>query len=203
MGGPVDRKALSVELYEVTGEAVPESDPIVTGALFFSYKIGEAGRLAEESVRAAALVAAADIREAGRLAAEEIREATCQSALSSAEAVISAEQATRSASLAIEKLVADRTQLFRSVDSHMAKCVKLASQGQSNATGFRTVPVWYALSGAVAIGIALAAALAIGFERGSAQADDAAVGRSFVRVVPTMDAKLKQQLMEHLRKPSQ
>jgi hypothetical protein len=28
-----DRKALAVELFEITGEAVPETDPIVTGAL--------------------------------------------------------------------------------------------------------------------------------------------------------------------------
>lgn len=81
-----DRKALAVELFKVTGEAVPENDPIVTGALFFSYKLGESGRLAGEAIRDAAALASNEIREAGRLAALEVREATRESAVSSVKA---------------------------------------------------------------------------------------------------------------------
>jgi hypothetical protein len=111
--------------------------------------------------------------------------------------------ASQVATAANNSLVADRAKLIKDIEAHVARCVKLASKGQSGGQDFRRIPLWHAVAGAVVGAIALSAGLMIGFERGSAQADDAAVGRSFVRVVPTMDAKLKQQLMEHLRKPSQ
>lgn len=202
MSGSGDRKALAVELFEVTGEAVPESDPIVTGAIFFAYKLGEAGRVAEDSIRSAAVQLASEIREAGRLANEDIRQAGEAFSLSSANAVASAEKAAQTAAAAIEKLAAERSQLFKAVDAHLSKSLKVASKGQSGVAGFRSVPVWYALGGAVAIGLALAVAFAIGLVRGSAQAEEAAVGRSFARVLPTMEPKLKQQLMEHVRNSS-
>jgi len=46
----------------------------------------------------------------------------------------------------------------------------------------------------------MSAALIFGLERGSAQAQEAAVGRAFARVVPALDPKLREQLMQHLRK---
>jgi hypothetical protein len=200
MGCTVDRIALAVELFEVTGEAVPENDPIVTGALFFSYKLGESGRLAEEGIREAALLASKEIADAGMRAALDICEAGRKSGVDSSRAIIAAEAASRAAAAAFEKMSADRTQLLKAVEMQMMKCAKLAGKQQSSTQDFRYVPVWYAMAAAVVGAVALSAALLIGIERNSAQANEAAVGRSFIRVLPALDSKLREQLMEHLRK---
>ena len=202
MGAPSDRKALAVELFDVTGEAVPENDPIVTGALFFSYKLGKAGRFAEKEVREAARAASLEIREAGRLAAQDIRDAGRSYAADSAEAVSKAEASSRAAAGVIDRLSSDRSQILKTVETHIAKCVKLASNRQSGPDGLRYVPAWYAVVAAVAGAVALAAAWQLGIEQGSVRAEEAAIGRSFARAVPTMDPKLRAQLMEHLRKNS-
>ena len=200
MGGPGDRKALAVELFEVTGEAVPETDPIVTGALFFSHKLGEAGRLATEEIREAARVGASELREAGRVAAQELGEAGRKAALDAGAAALKAEACALSSANVIERMVAERSQFLKALESQMFKCVKIAANGQSSHQGIRYVPAWYALVGAVLGAFALAAAWAVGVEHGATRAEEAAVGRSFARVVPTLDPKLKAQLMEHLRK---
>ena len=48
--------------------------------------------------------------------------------------------------------------------------------------------------------VALAATWKMGIEHGTARAEEAAVGRAFSRVVPSLDPKLRDHLMEHLRK---
>lgn len=200
MASEEDRKALVVELFNVTGEAVPENDPIVTGALFFSYKLGESGRLAEEAIRNAASHAMQEIREAGRLAAQDIRDAGRQAAQDSAGALQAADAATRSATAAIAKMSADRLQLMKAVEAQMVKCLKQAGNGQSRVQDCRYVPIRYAVVGALISAVILAAVFTVGVLRGVNLAEDAAVGRSFARIVPIMEPKLKEQLMEHLRR---
>lgn len=200
MSSQEDRKALVVELFNVTGEAVPENDPIVTGALFFSYKLGESGRLAEEAIRNAASHAMEGIREAGRLAAQDIREAGRQAAQDSAGALQAADAATRSATAAIDKMSADRLQLMKAVEAQMVKCLKQAGKEQSGVQAFHHIPTRYAVLGSIIGAVVLAAALTVGIQRGSDVAAEAAVGRSFARAVSTMDTKLREQVLEHLRK---
>ena len=108
--------------------------------------------------------------------------------------------ASQLAMTANNALTADRAKLMKDIQTHMTRCVKIASAGQSSNQGIRYVPAWYALVGAVLGAFALAAAWAVGVEHGATRAEEAAVGRSFARVVPTLDPKLKAQLMEHLRK---
>lgn len=107
------------------------------------------------------------------------------------------------ATAANSSLVADRAKLMKDIEAHVARCVTLASKGQSGVQDCRRIPIWHAVAAAVVGAVALSAGLMFGMERGSTMAHEAALGRSFARVVPTMDAKLRQQLMEHLRKPSQ
>lgn len=200
MGGPEDRKALAVELFTVTGEAVPENDPIVTGALFFSYKLGESGRLAEEALREAASLAMKEIREAGRLAAQDIREAARQIAFDNGEAVIASETAMRSAAGALEKMSVDRSQLMKAVEAQIVKGMKQANKGATVAQGLSHIPVRYAVLSALASAVVLTAAVMVGIERGSAQAEEAAIGRAFSRVVPELDPKVREHIMVHLQK---
>ena len=99
-----------------------------------------------------------------------------------------------------DALTKDRAKLIKDVQSHMTRCLKVASTGLSSHHGIRYVPIWYALVGSVAGAVALAAVWSVGVEHGATRAEEAAIGRSFTRVVPTMDPKLKAQLMEHVRK---
>lgn len=69
----LDRRSLAAELLEVTGEAVPEHDPIITGALFFSHSLAKAGRIAAGEIEEAANRGSAQIRDAGLAAAKEMR----------------------------------------------------------------------------------------------------------------------------------
>jgi hypothetical protein len=108
--------------------------------------------------------------------------------------------ASNLASSANSLLVADRSKLLKDIEAHVARCVKQANEGQSSLQDFRYIPIRFAIGGAFVAAVAMAIALMIGFERGSAQAGEAAVGRSFSRVVPELDPKVRDHLMEHLRK---
>lgn len=108
--------------------------------------------------------------------------------------------ASQAATAANRSLSADRAKLMKDIESHVARCVKLAGNGQSGVQDFGRIPIWYAVVGALAGAVALSAALMVGVERNSAMAEDAAVGRAFARALPTMDPKLKQRLLEHVRK---
>lgn len=91
-----------------------------------------------------------------------------------------------------------KTKLMRDIELRIVRCIKTASAGGGrNAHPY--VPAWYALVGAVAGAVLIAGAWIAGIERGSVQADEAAVGRSFARVVSKMDPKLRAELMEQLR----
>lgn len=93
---------------------------------------------------------------------------------------------------------AERAKLMRDIETHIVRCVKTASAaGGRKAHPY--VPAWYALAGAIAGALLLWAAWMIGIDRGSARADEAAVGRAFARGVSTMDPKLKALLMDHLQ----
>jgi len=195
-----ERKALAVEFFTMTGEAVSESDPIVTGALFFSHKLGQAGLAAERQVREAGVLAAQEIREAGRLAAQEIVDAAKASAPRTGATVASFDASSRALATVVERMAADRSLIIKAIESQTQKFTKFASTGQSSPESLRYVPVWYAVVGSFVVGIALAAGWVLAVERGSTRAEEAAVGRSFARVVPALDPKVREQLMQHLRK---
>ena len=200
MGCPEDRKALAVELFIVTGDAVPENDPIVTGALFFSYKLGESGRLAEAAIREAASLAVTEIREAGRQAAKDIREAGRQIVLDNGEATTASEKVMRSTAGALEKMSADRSQLLKAVEAQIVKGMKQVNKGAAVSQDVSHIPVRYAIFSALAAAVVLTAAVTVGIERGSAQAEEAAIGRAFSRIVPELDPKVREHIMVHLEK---
>lgn len=97
-------------------------------------------------------------------------------------------------------LLAERTKLFKDIEAHVALCVKQAAKAQSKGVDFRYVPIWHAVVGALAVGLLMAAAVVFGLERGSTHADEAAIGRSFSRIVPELEPKVRENIMEHLRK---
>jgi hypothetical protein len=199
MVDPAVRKAITLELFAATGESIPEDDPIVTGAILFSHKLNEVARLSSEGMHAAGQRATDAVNEAAQKASLVLHEASQRCAAESAAASVRADAAARAAALQIERLTADRAQLLKAIEAHVLKSVKLASKNQPGQDGLRHVPVKHAVVGAVVGAVALAAAWMVGVEHGSALAEEAAVGRSFVRVVPKLDPKLKSQLMEYLR----
>jgi len=145
----------------------------------------------EDPLVTAALYYSYELSNASKGVASEIQGATAELRASM--------QLLQGANAAV---IAERKKLMQDIEAHVTKCVKLVSKGQSNVQDFSRIPVWYAVAGAVAGALALSTALLVGVERNSALAEDAAVGRAFARALPTMDPKLKQQLMEHLHKPA-
>ncbi|MFC5550196.1 hypothetical protein [Massilia aerilata] len=201
MSDPAARKAIVLELFAATGESIPENDPIVTGAIIFSHKLNEVAKLSAEEMRAAGRLAAAALHEAAKEASLVLDKASERRAVESAATTAKAEAAVRAAAGQIERMAADRAQLLKLVEAS-AKSAKATANGQPGPLSLRYVPAWFAVIGALVGAVALASAWVIGVERGTAQAEDAAVGRSFARAVLTMDPKLRQELMEHLSKNS-
>lgn len=181
MGHTDERRAVVNAVFAATGKKVDEDDPIIVAALFQAFTMREVVREASAQIAEAGLAVKRAADDAHR-------------------AVVASEAASRSAAVVLERMSAERTQLVKAVEAQMVKCLKQASKGQSSAKGMRDIPFWYAVGGALAGAVVLAVAFTVGIQHGSSLAEEAAVGRSFSRIVPTMDPKLKQQLMEHLRK---
>lgn len=176
-----ERRAVVTAVFAATGKKVDEDDPIIVAALFQAYTMREAVREATGQI-------------------SEVGLAVKRAAGEAHQAVIAAEAASRSAASGFDRISADRVNLLKSVETQMMKCIKLASNGQSSAHDFRYIPLSYAVGGAVACAVALSAAFMFGLERGTTQAEEAAVGRSFSRVLPELDPKVRAHIMEHLRK---
>jgi hypothetical protein len=176
-----ERRAVVNAVFAATGKKVDEDDPIIVAALFQAHTMREVVREATGQIAEAGLMVKRAADDAHR-------------------AVVASEAASRSAASVLERMSGDRTQLVKAVETQMVKCVKLVSKGQSGVQGFSDIPFWYAIGGAFAGAVVITISLMSGFERGSAQATEAAVGRSFSRVVPELDPKVREHLLEHLRK---
>jgi len=109
-------------------------------------------------------------------------------------------KASSVAASANSSLAAERAKLLKEIEAHVAWCVKQATKGQSKGVDLRYVPFWYAVGGALAGAVVISAAVLFGLDRGGARAEEAAIGRSFSRVVPELDPKVREHIMEHLRK---
>lgn len=200
MGDPAARKAVVLELFAATGESIPEDDPIVTGAILFSHKLNEVATLSASHMRAAGEHAASAIQHASEKAAAAMAEASQRCAADSAAASEKADIAAQAAMAHLARLAAERAQLVKTIETQVVKAVKLASKGGSSQLSLRYVPAWYAVVGSLTVGIALTAAWKIGVEHGTSRAEEAAVGRAFSRLVPSLDPKMRKQLMQLLRK---
>lgn len=117
----------------------------------------------------------------------------------------SARAATQSAERLCDRLAIDRQQLVVEVQAGIKKSVRASMQagtGEGTVSQFCMpyIPAWYAVvtlfCGA---GISLSVAAWIG-ARTDEQAQEAAIGRSFTRSIPNLDPKLKDKLIEHMRK---
>lgn len=199
MGDPAARKAITLELFAATGESIPEDDPIVTGAILFSHKLNEVARLSAEQMRVAGQQAAAAINGASQKASLVMNEASQRCAVECTAASAKADAAAQATATHLNKMAAERLELVRAIETQVVKAIRSGSKGEAGPVSLRHIPAWYAVAGALAVGLALVAAWIIGVEHGTALAQDAAVGRSFKRVVPALDPKLRDQLMEHLR----
>lgn len=94
---------------------------------------------------------------------------------------------------------AERAKLMREIERHVQKCAGAIIKSHSSQPDVRYIPAWYALVGAVVGAIVLTVALAIGLDRGSDLERDAAVGRTFSRILPTLDPQVKKQLIKSAR----
>jgi hypothetical protein len=195
------RKAIVLELFAATGESIPEDDPIVTGAILFSHMLNEVARLSAEDMRLAGQLAADAVNEAAGNASKVLVDASVRCASESAAASGKAAEVARMAELQIERLTAERAQLLKLVEAHVLKGVKVALKQQADPLPLGHMPTWWALAGAVIGAVVFSTGWTIAAAHGSVQAEEAAVGRAFNRVAPTLDPKIKAQLYERLRNP--
>jgi hypothetical protein len=203
MGDTAARKAVVLELFAATGESIPENDPIVTGAILFSHKLNEVATLSASHMRAAGEDVVAAIHQASQISSRAMLEASQRCVVESAAATAEADVAAQAATAHLTRLAAERIQLVKTIETQVVKAVKLVAKGESGPLSLRYIPAWYAVVGALVGAVALAIAWNIGVIQGTARAEEAAVGRAFSRVVPALDQKLRDQLMEHLRKKAE
>jgi hypothetical protein len=109
--------------------------------------------------------------------------------------------AAQLAAVANASVAADRAKFMKDVEAHIVQCAKQASKAQSGPLQLDRLPTWYALAGAVIMAVIFSTGWTIAAAHGSTQAEEAAVGRAFNRVAPTLDPKIKAQLYERLRNP--
>lgn len=183
-----DQRRLAESVFAVTGEKLPEDDPLVVAALFYADTLRVAAK------DAAATVASAGEIERAHLAhnAVKLGEATTATLL----LIDEAKRLVKSASAA-QQLLAD------SFETRMHKAMREYTKQQARQGGQGSVPTVHA-------GLAVIAALLLGaalFAFGTAAVcgysfswmNDASVGRAFLRTLPTMDPAQREKLVDHLQ----
>lgn len=128
------------------------------------------------------------VREAGRAASAEMRAAAAEMK-TAADISLAAQAATAAAHGA----------LMKEIERQIARSFKRAAGSQIHAGDVRHLPVWHAAAGAIIVGIALATGWHFAFSQGTVHAQEAAAGRTLTRAVSTMDPKLRQQVIDHIR----
>lgn len=121
-----------------------------------------------------------------------------------ADASAAARAATQSAERLCGRLATDRQQLVVEVQAGIKRGVRASTHALREDTVSRFpmpyIPAWYAVV-ALFCGAALALFVVAwaGIEIGE-HAQEAAIGRSFTRSIPSLDPELKAKLIEHMRK---
>jgi hypothetical protein len=134
---------------------------------------------------------------------QQLREAGASVAAKLDTAALELRSASNTTAATNASLLADRAKLFKDIEAHVARCTKSVSKAQAGGLHLRYVPTWYAVVGALVGAVALAIAWNIGVIQGTARAEEAAVGRAFSKVVPSLDQNLRDRLLEHLRKKAE
>ena len=137
----------------------------------------------------AALFYSQVMRDASEAASVEMR-AIAGEIKGASEAALAANRTTSAA----------RMTLMKDIERHVVRCVGQAGVAKVQAGEIRYVPVWQAAAGAIIVGVMLATTWHFGFAQGAEHAQEAAVGRTFTRAVSTMDPKLRDQVIDHIRK---
>jgi len=129
------------------------------------------------------------MRDASQATAAEMRAIAVEMRVAS-EAVQTAQRTTSAA----------RVTLMKEIERHVVRGIKQAGGTHAQSGEIRYLPVWQAVTSAIVAGVVLAATWHFGFAQGASHAHEAAVGRTFTRAVSTMDPKLRDQVIEHIRK---
>ena len=181
-----ERKSIAQAVFAITGDKLPEGDPLITAALFYAQQMRDAGR-----------AAAADITQAseGSGIAERLGEAVAK------RLVVDRSNLSDELEARLQKWIKpDSTKLAQDLDVRMQKWIKVASKGQSGHTRLPFIPAWYAavafVAGAAVLVISASVAGGFNFSR----SDDAALGRSLGRALPTLDPEVNAKLIDHMRK---
>lgn len=143
-----------------------------------------------DPVVTAALFYAHQVREAGHNASQEI--------IGASGAAVNAAKAVEAAA---KRMELERDKLAHELETRVLKCVRIARGSPVGPISALTlVPAWYMFASLVC-GATLS--LFVGAWSGKFSWDhsqEAAIGRSFIRSLPTLDPDVKAKLIEHMRK---
>lgn len=143
-----------------------------------------------DPVVTAALFYAHQVREAGHSAAKEI--------IGASSAAVNAAKAVEAAA---KRMELEREKLATELETRVLKCIRIAkSSPVEHISALTPVPAWCVFA-ALVTGAVLS--LFVGAWSGKFSWDhsqEAAIGRSFIRSLPTLDPDVKAKLIEHMRK---
>lgn len=143
-----------------------------------------------DPVVTAALFYAHQVREAGRHASQEI--------IGASGAAVNAAKAVETAA---KRMEIERDKLAQELETRVLKCIRIAKGSPVGpVSAFAFVPAWCVFA-ALVCGATLS--LVVGAWSGKFSWDlsqEAAIGRSFIRSLPTLDPDVKAKLIEHMRK---
>jgi hypothetical protein len=183
-----DQQRLTELVFAITGDKLPKDDPLVVAALYYAATLREAAK------DAATMIISAGEIERGELAriAVEISDDGANARL----AVEEAKRLLRSASTA-QQALAD------SFENRMTKTLRETAKLQAKQDGQGMVSLVHALLGALAALLSGAVLFAFGTAAvcgySFSWVNDASVGRAFLRSLPTMDPRLRQKLIDHVK----
>lgn len=193
------RKTLADEFFVATGCSVSPDDPIITGSLYFTHKITEATAHAVAQIQGAASLHHApgnDLFERMEVIVRSVELMTAQ--LEASASVVQRTVATSNSALA--RSADERQAHSKFIQQQIIKCVERVARSHPTAPGIRFITLRQAGVVSLILASALVAGVLFGIEYGSARAQEAAIGRAFSRSIPTLEPKLKEQLLEHIQK---
>lgn len=183
-----DKRRLAEAVFAVTGEKLPQDDPLVIAALFYA-----------ETVRSAGAEAAAAIQAAGAEAAAAVRAAGLEQAAAVGKRNAVQEGALQEVVILLRRAAAERNAIGEDMGTRMQKCLSQAIHKQPTGAPVRRSAMEVVAT--IAAGVVLLFCVEfVWFDYSMDWVNDLRTGRKFNRSVPTLDPDLRKRLIEHIEK---
>jgi len=166
-------RAITADVFAVTGKKMDEDDPIVVAAFFQAHIMRQATR-----------EAAGQIAEAGKAVKVAVDDAC---------------KVVADATALARQTAADQKAYVNAVDICLRKAIREAGRVESSQVS--PPRGWRGVLAGVVLGVFVAAGLlSIACDFSFSWVHDASVGRAYMRAIPTLEPSLRQKLLKHVEK---